>query len=65
MFPGRIDRIVLDANLDSLDHEAGRGGNWLLDVDKAFLIFQEERLANKRNCNQPVSAALGKERHHA
>lgn len=50
MFPSRIDRIVLDENLDQLDYEAGCGRNSLLDAEQTFSVFQEERLANERNC---------------
>lgn len=50
MFPERIDRMVLDANQDPLDYQAGHGGNSLQDADKAFSAFLEECLANKPNC---------------
>lgn len=51
IFPDRIDRMVLDANLDPLDYQAGHGGNSLRDADKAFSAFLEECLANERNCS--------------
>lgn len=51
MFPDRIDRMVLDANVDPLDYQAGHGGNSLRDTDKAFSAFLDECLANDSNCS--------------
>jgi pimeloyl-ACP methyl ester carboxylesterase len=50
MFPERIDRMVLDGNIDPEDYQAGHYGDFIRDADKAFAGFLQECFDNKANC---------------
>jgi pimeloyl-ACP methyl ester carboxylesterase len=50
MFPDKIDRMVLDGNLDPEDYRAGHYGDFVRDADKAFVGFLQECLDNKSRC---------------
>jgi pimeloyl-ACP methyl ester carboxylesterase len=50
MFPEKIDRMVLDGNLDPEDYRAGHYGDFLRDADKAFDGFMQECFDNKAKC---------------
>ena len=50
MFPEKIDRMVLDGNLDPEDYRAGHYGDFVLDADKAFAGFLQECFDNKPKC---------------
>jgi pimeloyl-ACP methyl ester carboxylesterase len=50
MFPERIDRMVLDGNIDPEDYQAGHYGDFVRDADKAFHGFLQECFDNKPNC---------------
>lgn len=50
MFPERIERMVLDANIDPEDYRAGHYGDHVRDADKAFFAFLQECLDNKPRC---------------
>ena len=51
MFPDRVERIVLDGNLNPLNYQAGHYGDFLVDADSAFNAFLEECLANAEECS--------------
>lgn len=50
MFPERIERVVLDANLNPHDYQIGHFGDTFVDADKALSAFLEECLKNKDEC---------------
>lgn len=50
MFPDRVDRMVLDANLDPADYRDGHWGDTLHDADKAFEAFLDACIENKEEC---------------
>lgn len=50
MFPERVERVVLDANVNPHDYQAGHYGDFLIDADKTLGAFLEECLRNKPNC---------------
>ncbi|ERF72654.1 hypothetical protein EPUS_05708 [Endocarpon pusillum Z07020] len=50
MFPERIERVVLDANVNPHDYQIGHYGEAFVDADKALLAFLEECLKNKDEC---------------
>jgi pimeloyl-ACP methyl ester carboxylesterase len=50
MFPDKIDRMVLDGNLDPEDYRAGHYGDFVRDADKAFVGCLQECLDNKSRC---------------
>ena len=50
MFPERIDRMVLDGNLDPEDYRAGHYGDFARDADKTFNAFLQECFDNKPKC---------------
>lgn len=50
MFPDRVDRMVLDANLDPADYRDGTWGNSLEDTDKTFEAFLDACIENKDEC---------------
>ena len=50
MFPERVERVVLDANVNPHDYQAGHYGDFLVDVDKTLAAFFKECLKNKDDC---------------
>lgn len=50
MFPERIDRMVLDGNIDPEDYQAGHYGDFIRDSDKAFFGFLQQCFDNKAKC---------------
>lgn len=50
MFPDRVERMVLDANLDPADYRDGHWGDSLHDADKTFTAFLEACIENKEEC---------------
>jgi pimeloyl-ACP methyl ester carboxylesterase len=50
MFPERIDRMVLDGNIDPEDYQAGHYGDFARDADKTFAGFLKECFDNKPKC---------------
>jgi pimeloyl-ACP methyl ester carboxylesterase len=50
MFPERIERVVLDANINPHDYQTGHYGDFLVDADKTLSAFLEECLKNKDEC---------------
>ena len=50
MFSDRVERMVLDGNLNPYDYQSGTYGNTLIDADKAFTGFLTECLKEKENC---------------
>lgn len=50
MFPERIDRMVLDGNIDPEDYQAGHYGDFIRDSEKAFFGFLQECFNNKPKC---------------
>ena len=57
LFPDRVERMVLDANLDPADYRDGHWGDSLLDTDKALMAFLENCYENKEEC--PLVEFLG------
>lgn len=51
MFPDRVERMVLDGNLDPNAYQAGHYGDFLQDADKVFLAFLQECLDNRSRCS--------------
>lgn len=59
MFPSRMERVVLDGNINPYDYYFGNGDEAVADVDRAVTHFFEEcSLAGPPKCN--LSTALGK-----
>lgn len=50
MFPERVGRMVLDANINPHDYQAGHYGDFVRDADKTFTAFLDECLANGDDC---------------
>jgi pimeloyl-ACP methyl ester carboxylesterase len=50
MFPDRVERMVLDANLDPADYRDGHWGDSLHDADKTFEAFLDACIENKEDC---------------
>lgn len=50
MFPERVERVLLDANINPHDYVAGHWGNFLVDADKTLLAFLEECAKAKDRC---------------
>jgi len=50
MFPERIDRMVLDGNIDPEGYRAGHYEDFIRDSDKAFSGFLQECFDNKPKC---------------
>ena len=50
MFPERIDRMVLDGNIDPEAYRAGHYEDFIRDADKAFSGFLQECFDNKPKC---------------
>ncbi|KAK6373770.1 hypothetical protein LTS17_008263 [Exophiala oligosperma] len=50
MFPDRVERVVLDGNLNPHDYQRGDYGDFLADADKAYGAFLDECLINKPDC---------------
>jgi pimeloyl-ACP methyl ester carboxylesterase len=50
MFPDRIDRMVLDSNLDPEDCRAGHYGDFVRDTDKAFAGVLQGCFENRPRC---------------
>jgi pimeloyl-ACP methyl ester carboxylesterase len=50
MFPSRIERMVLDGNINPDDYRAGHYGDFVRDADKAFGGFLQECFNNKPRC---------------
>ncbi|KAK5955398.1 hypothetical protein OHC33_003036 [Knufia fluminis] len=55
MFPDRVERMVLDANVNPHTYQQGHRSEFLEDTDKAFAAFIAECLANADAC--PLVAA--------
>lgn len=51
MFPDRMERVLLDGNVNPHDYQSGTYGNFLIDADKAFNAFLQECLNNKPDCD--------------
>lgn len=50
MFPERVDRMLLDANMNPHDYQAGHYGNYLRDADKTLEAFLDECIKNADRC---------------
>jgi pimeloyl-ACP methyl ester carboxylesterase len=50
MFPSKIERMVLDGNINPDDYRAGHYGDFVRDADKAFGGFLQECFNNKPKC---------------
>ena len=50
MFPDRVERMILDANIDPGDYRDGTYGDNIIDTDKTFYAFLEACFANKDEC---------------
>lgn len=50
MFPDRVERMVLDANLDPTDYRDGTYGDNIVDIDKTFYAFLGACFENKDEC---------------
>lgn len=50
MFPERVERVVLDANVNPHDYQAGHYGDFLIDADKTMWAFLSECYENKADC---------------
>lgn len=50
MFPDKIDRMMLDGNLNPHDYQAGHYGTFLSDADKALRAFADECIAAGPDC---------------
>lgn len=50
MFPDRVERMVLDGNIDPADYRDGTWGDTLHDTDKTFYAFLEACFENKEEC---------------
>ncbi|KAM0715912.1 hypothetical protein Q7P37_008426 [Cladosporium fusiforme] len=51
MFPEKVDRMVLDANVNLHDYRAGHWGDFAKNSEKAFSAFLTECLASKDSCD--------------
>jgi len=50
MFPERVERMVLDANLNPSDYQTGHYGEYVADTDKAFSGFLQGCYDAKDDC---------------
>lgn len=63
LFPDRIERMVLDANMNPYTYQTGHNGDALRDADKALYGFLRECLANKPNCTLAQSTNATEAKH--
>lgn len=50
MFPERVERMLLDANMNPHDYQAGHYGDYLRDADKTLEAFLDECIENADRC---------------
>ncbi|ETN45711.1 uncharacterized protein HMPREF1541_09544 [Cyphellophora europaea CBS 101466] len=50
LFPDRVERMVLDGNIDPVAYQSGTWGDWVDDIDEVFWTFLESCFDNKEEC---------------
>lgn len=51
MFPDRVERVLLDGNLNPHTYQTGDYGNFLVDTDEVFSGFLQGCVDNKQSCD--------------